>query len=840
MSLRPQAALVALLVGLLAPAAPAAAAVDDPAASTATVAVEGTVARAEIDHFGDDPSSASVYAVRLDDGLLVPVTSRRALPADGQFSGELVIRGAVARELESRDLLPDAGSTVDQESKAGSAALAVAVAESLPMPVVDATVIPAGDTGATVTPSAHRAYVVKMTDQGSVDGDDASIGAAVDAMLSYWVTESDGGISSFGRVGPILGYDSAADYTPSQGCGLNDPFTIWNDALTLFPSVNFDDPGNHLIVLVGEECGHAGPVGVATIGSSLASGGPSILTYDPQTFRSTGAHELGHNFGLLHANLDTCAGPTICEYFDLYSPMGLSIGGTAFTPPALGTLYRAELGLTTSAEVSTVELASGETSLTQSFDLAPRSAATGLRGLLVTDPSTGITYSIDSRARTGRDAGAFYGSAYSLGSPAPTYPTGVVVERQAGLDATYLMTTTGPFVEGTTPRQVGAHGVGNSFSPSPQLKVTVNSIGATTKVTVELGQPQVTSAAPGISGMVKVGETVSATTNGWSVGTSFAYDWRVDDVSTGQTGSSFDIPGSAVGKTLTVKVTGSKAGYASATRDSAGSPVGPGTLSSSAAPGIAGTSSPGRAVTVSPGAWTSGATLAYDWRLDDVSTGAVDATFTIPATAGGKSLTVRVTGTKPGYTSLMKESSPVTVGLGTLTSGAPTISGAVRVAETVSAMTSGWTSGTSFTYDWRLDDVSTGQTGPSYAVPASADGKKLTVTVTGSKAGYVAVARESVASTVAKGILVAKTPTISGTAKVGRTLTAAAGTWTSGTALTYRWYAGTTAITKSSTSRTYKIAKAYKGKKLTVKVTGKKVGYTTVTRTSKATRAVAR
>ncbi|MET1061353.1 MAG: hypothetical protein ABWX71_00530, partial [Aeromicrobium sp.] len=112
--------------------------------------------------------------------------------------------------------------------------------------------------------------------------------------------------------------------------------------------------------------------------------------------------------------------------------------------------------------------------------------------------------------------------------------------------------------------------------------------------------------------------------------------------------------------------------------------------------------------------------------------------------------------------------------------------------------------------------------------------------VTGSKAGYVAVARESVASTVAKGILVAKTPTISGTVKVGRTLTATAGTWSSGTALTYRWYAGTKAITKSSTSRTYKIAKAYQGKKLTVKVTGKKVGYTTVTRTSKATRAVAR
>ncbi|MCW2768857.1 MAG: hypothetical protein JWR27_290 [Aeromicrobium sp.] len=654
MSLRAPALLVALLVGLVAPAMPAAAADPSPAGAT-TVAVEGTVIRTEIDHFGDVPSSTSIYAVRTDEGLDVPVSSAKELVADGMFTGELVIRGAVARELESQDLLPAAGRTVDQDSKAGSAALAVAAEDSVPMPVAEATVLPADETSASATPSAHRAYVVKMTDQGSVDGDNASIGAAVDTMLSYWVTESDAAISSFGRVGPILGYDSAADVPPSQGCGLQDPYMIWNDAVGLFPGVNFDDPGNHLIVLVGEECGYAGSVGVASVGSSLADGGPSILTYDPQTFQSTGVHELGHNFGLGHANRDSCGGSR-CEYFDLYSPMGLSIGGGSFSPPALGTLYRTQLGLATPEEVTTVALGDGQTNLDQTFSLTPRASAAGRRGLLVTDPATGTTYSVDWRSHTARDASTFYGSSYNLGSGVPEYPSGIVVERTDGTEM-YLTTHT------TTAGAVGAFAPKEVFSPSARLTITVGEPGTVRVVITAL--PVVGSARPTISGTKAVGRTVSA---------------------------------------------------------------------------VAGT----------------------------------------------------------------------------------------------------WTRGTTFAYDWRLDNVSTGQRGSTYAIPASAVGKKLTVKVTGTKAGYAAVTTESAASTVAKGTLATRTPTISGTAKVGKTLTATAGTWTSGTALTYRWYVGSKAITQSSTSRTYKIAAAYKGKKLTVEVTGAKAGYTTVTKTSSASKAIAK
>ena len=78
------------------------------------------------------------------------------------------------------------------------------------------------------------------------------------------------------------------------------------------------------------------------------------------------------------------------------------------------------------------------------------------------------------------------------------------------------------------------------------------------------------------------------------------------------------------------------------------------------------------------------------------------------------------------------------------------------------------------------------------------------------------------------------TPKITGTTKVGKKLKAVTGTWTGGTKLTYQWYAAGTAI-KKATKSTLTLTSKQAGKKITVKVTGKKSGHTTVTKTSKAT-----
>ncbi|MDR1791768.1 MAG: glycoside hydrolase family 3 C-terminal domain-containing protein [Propionibacteriaceae bacterium] len=81
--------------------------------------------------------------------------------------------------------------------------------------------------------------------------------------------------------------------------------------------------------------------------------------------------------------------------------------------------------------------------------------------------------------------------------------------------------------------------------------------------------------------------------------------------------------------------------------------------------------------------------------------------------------------------------------------------------------------------------------------------------------------------------LKAAKPAISGTAKVGKTLKVKTGAWTSGTKFKYQWLANGKKIAKATKS-SLKLTKALKGKKISVKVTGSKSGYTSVTKTSAA------
>src|SRR5690606_25263484 len=111
--------------------------------------------------------------------------------------------------------------------------------------------------------------------------------------------------------------------------------------------------------------------------------------------------------------------------------------------------------------------------------------------------------------------------------------------------------------------------------------------------------------------------------------------------------------------------------------------------------------------------------------------------------------------------------------------------------------------------------------------------------VTGTLSGYTTVTKASKATkTVAKGTMKPAAPKISGTMKVGKKLTAkpAAG---AGLKYKYQWYSNGKAI-KGATKSTYKIAKVHRGKKITVKVTYSKTGYTSVKKTSKATARIKR
>ncbi|MBA4609836.1 hypothetical protein H1W00_15250 [Aeromicrobium sp. Marseille-Q0843] len=169
-----------------------------------------------------------------------------------------------------------------------------------------------------------------------------------------------------------------------------------------------------------------------------------------------------------------------------------------------------------------------------------------------------------------------------------------------------------------------------------------------------------------------------------------------------------------------------------------------------------------------------------------------------------------------------------------LQAGTVKVTGTARVGTTVSATTASWASGARFTYQWlRAGKPIARATGRTYTPTPADRGRALAVRVAGTRAPYAASTKQSSAVTVRAGALRAGTPRISGTPKAGKRLVVKRGTWTAGTTVRYRWYVGGKAV-RGATKSSFVLQRKHRGKKVTVKVTGSKAGYASVTRTAKA------
>ncbi|HML50506.1 MAG TPA: carboxypeptidase regulatory-like domain-containing protein [Propionicimonas sp.] len=264
------------------------------------------------------------------------------------------------------------------------------------------------------------------------------------------------------------------------------------------------------------------------------------------------------------------------------------------------------------------------------------------------------------------------------------------------------------------------------------------------------------------------------------------------------------------------------------------------------APRITGTPDVGNILSASVGMWgPAPVSLSYQWyRGDQAISGATGTSYTVTEADRGRSITVKVTGTKAGYQTTTKASvatEEVPEAL-TIVSGAyPTISGTAKVGQRLTAVPGAWSpSEVVLHYQWYASGVSlSGATSSTFTLTPAQRGKSMTVAVTGWLNGTATITTTSSPTVaVAPGTLSAKTPVISGKAKVGKTLKAKPGSWgPAPVTLRYQWYANGGKIAKATKS-SYTIAKRYKGKKITVKVTGSKSGYSTVTKKSKATNSV--
>lgn len=332
-----------------------------------------------------------------------------------------------------------------------------------------------------------------------------------------------------------------------------------------------------------------------------------------------------------------------------------------------------------------------------------------------------------------------------------------------------------------------------------------------------------------VSGELAVGQTVTAQTAGWPVEAALTYEWLDGDAVIG-TGPTLVLGAALEGRVVNVRVTGVLPGDPEPVVETATSTN---TLKvlRAGTPTVSGTTKVGDTVTAAPGSWTAGTSVRYQWRADGVPiAGATGRTFVLTNAQSGKAISVAVTGTQAGYPTVTRISAPAPTRV--MRWAVPTIAGTVAAGSTLTAKPGTWTTGTTFTYQWLADGKAiSGATASTLKLGNAHKGKRISVKVVGKKAGHPSATKVSAAT---GRVATAATPKISGTAVAGSTLTAAAGTWTTGTTLSYRWYADGTAIS-GATGRTYKVASSLRDKKITVRVTGKKSGYATVTRTSAAT-----
>ena len=382
---------------------------------------------------------------------------------------------------------------------------------------------------------------------------------------------------------------------------------------------------------------------------------------------------------------------------------------------------------------------------------------------------------------------------------------------------------------------------------------------------------------PSISGTAQVGETLTADTSGIAdadglTNVSYSYQWVAGGTDLGgATGSTYTLTASEQGQTIQVRVSftddaGNETTLTSAATEAVAAKP---NTSATGRPTISGPARVGETLTVD----TSGiadadglenATFSYQWIGNDGSSdtdiaGATDSGYMLVAGDVGQTIQVRVSftddaGNETTLTSAATEA--VAAKPNSLATGEPSISGTVRVGETLTVDTSGIADAdglenATFSYQWignygSSDTDIAGATDSGYMLVAGDVGQTIQVRVSftddaGNEEALTSTATEAVAArpnTSATG-----RPSISGTVRVGEVLTADTSGIADDDGLTnvsygYQWVAGGTDL-GGATGSTYTLTASEQGETIQVRVSFTDDAGNQESLTSAATEAVA-
>jgi len=235
---------------------------------------------------------------------------------------------------------------------------------------------------------------------------------------------------------------------------------------------------------------------------------------------------------------------------------------------------------------------------------------------------------------------------------------------------------------------------------------------------------------------------------------------------------------------------------------------------------ITGTATVGQTLTANTVSLGGSGTISYQWKRGDTSsaagtniTSATASTYTLVAEDEGKF--IKVTVTRAGYSGSVTSSATAAVAANTLPAltGTVTITGTAMVGQTLTADTDELEGSGTISYQWKRGDSSsaagtniTTATASTYILVAEDEGKFITVTVARlENSGDVTSAATSA---IAPLPALTGTVSITGTAKLGQTLTADTSSLGGSGTISYQWKRGTggsfTPIT-GATSSTYQL-----------------------------------
>lgn len=350
------------------------------------------------------------------------------------------------------------------------------------------------------------------------------------------------------------------------------------------------------------------------------------------------------------------------------------------------------------------------------------------------------------------------------------------------------------------------------------------------------------SPVPTISGISTTSQILTLNSGTWDAGATLVYQWlRNGQPIPGATAQTYLLVQADIGSVIQVSITATKAGFTTAVRISTPTaPVSQAVLASTPVPVISGASVLDSTLTASWGAWDTGVVLVGQWKRNGSSiSGATSANYTLVTSDVGSVITFELTGSKAGYPTVTKVSSPTPniTALVFSQTPTPTISGSPVTGQVLTLGTGVWDSGAILKYQWSRGAAPIlGATLATYSPTLSDIGFTISVSVTATKVGHESVVKVSASTAPVTQAVLSSTPvpTISGTALLGSILSASWGAWDPGVVTTYRWKRNGVSII-GAIFTTYVPVVADIGATLTFEITGTKAGYASATKASQPT-----